>query len=58
MKTFAIYWSGDHLMYVEMHETEEDCWRIYLGWPTKGEVRDKQACGFRCVEVSIMPVTK
>jgi hypothetical protein len=54
LKTFGIY-LGAELLYVGRHENADDCWRIYLGWPTKGEVREKQDQGFRCVEVAVTP---
>lgn len=36
--------------------TPEHAWRVVLGWPTKGYVRDKQAQGWRCIRVQVTAV--
>lgn len=35
--------------------TEDDAWRIRLGWPTRGEVREAKLNGWRCIRVAITP---
>lgn len=40
--------SPEGLEYVGMHNSEDDAWRIYLGWPTIGEVRAKLRAGWYC----------
>lgn len=37
-------------------KTEDDAWRVRLGWPTHGEVKDAKASGWRCERVSIISV--
>lgn len=36
--------------------TPEHAWRVVLGWPTREEVREKQAQGWRCVRVRVVEV--
>jgi len=41
------------LAYVGLHEDEADCWRIFLGWPTVGEVKETKARGYYCAKATI-----
>lgn len=41
------------LVYVGLHEDERDCWRIFLGWPTVGEVRERINAGWYCAKAEI-----
>jgi hypothetical protein len=34
-------------------ETEDDAWRIILGWPTRGEVRERKEQGWKAREVTV-----
>ena len=47
LHTFVIV-GPQGLAYVGLHEDEADAWRIFLGWPTRGEVRCAQAQGWYC----------
>lgn len=40
--------NNDGLQYIGLHQSAEDCWRIYLGWPTRGEVIRYMDLGYRC----------
>ena len=42
------------LEYVGVHESSDDAWRIFLGWPTKGEVREKLSQGWYCTKATLM----
>lgn len=38
--------------YIGLHVSEEDCWRIALGWPTVGEVNSRKADGYFVTEIT------
>lgn len=46
----------DGRLYVDANPgaTEEDTWRVALGYPTRGEVREAQAAGLRAVRVLVV----
>ena len=52
MHTYVIV-SPEGLVYVGLHKEEADAWRIFLGWPTVGEVREKIAQGWYCAKATI-----
>lgn len=47
-KPYAIYDKNGRFFYIGLHEDAEDCWRIYLGWPTPSEIADAKARGLQC----------
>lgn len=51
-KPFVIV-NKDGIQYIGLHESEEDCWRIFLGWPTVGEVRWHKERGYRCYAANV-----
>lgn len=51
-KTFVIV-GPKGLAYVGLHDSAEDAWRIFLGWPTVGEVRERVAAGWYCAEAEV-----
>lgn len=52
-KPYAIVNHAGEIEYIGMHTSEDDCWRIYLGWPTVGEVRDAKDRGLTCHPVVV-----
>ena len=52
LKPFVIV-NNDGLQYAGLHASAEDCWRIYLGWPTRGEVAYHMEIGYRCYPANI-----
>jgi hypothetical protein len=52
MKAFVIV-SPHGLEYIGLHESSDDAWRIFLGWPTAGEVKQRIRDGWYCVEASV-----
>ncbi len=45
--------NNDGVQYIGLHASEEDCWRIYLGWPTRGEVGHYKSMGYRCYPANV-----
>lgn len=41
------------MIHLGLFKDEADCWRMYLGWPTKGEVRTAQERGFVCLPCTV-----
>lgn len=38
---------GPHgLKYIGLHDSEETCWRVALGWPSQEEIDHHKALGF------------
>jgi hypothetical protein len=63
MTPFGIYDTKQGtLIYVGLHKNKEDCWKIYLGWPSHEEILDAQYNkGLRCIAVTChydIPMTK
>jgi hypothetical protein len=52
-KPYAVLTATGEIEYLGMHTGEDDCWRIYLGWPTVGEVKDAKARGLNCRPVVV-----
>lgn len=52
-KPYAVVNAVGEIEYIGLHASEDDCWRIFLGWPTVGEVRDAKARGLTCVPVIV-----
>lgn len=52
-KPYAVTNPAGEIEYIGLHTSADDCWRIYLGWPTAGEVRDAQARGLSCHPVIV-----
>ena len=52
LKPFVIV-NNDGLQYVGLHFSEDDCWRIFLGWPTRGEVAHYMKIGYRFYPANI-----
>lgn len=51
---FGIYDKTRSLMlYIGLHANAADCWRIYLGWPSAGEVEQAQADGKVCLTLTM-----
>jgi len=50
---FAIYDANNKIAHVGLYSNEDDCWRVYLGWPTRGEVRDAKERGLRVAPVMV-----
>lgn len=57
MKPYAIYRKGE-LHYLGLHESEADCWRVALGWPTVGEVEERKRAGDLCLPVRVVALPK
>jgi len=45
--------SPEGLEYVGIHESEHDAWKIFLGWPIKGEVRELLRLGWYCTKANL-----
>lgn len=45
--------SPQGLAHVGLYENEAQAWRIYLGWPTVGEVRECIDKGWYCTEATL-----
>ena len=52
LKPFVIE-SNDGIQYIGLHPSDEDCWRIFLGWPTRGEVAHYMSIGYRCYPANV-----
>ena len=39
--------------YVGHHTSEDDAWRVFLGWPTRGEVREKKEKGYYAAQATV-----
>lgn len=52
IETYVIV-SPNGLEYVGLHDSSDDAWRIFLGWPTKGEVRGKLEQGWYCTKATL-----
>jgi len=52
LKPFVIV-SPKGLAHAGLYENEEQAWRIYLGWPTVGEVREHISNGWYCAEATL-----
>ena len=52
IETYVIV-SPNGLEYVGLHESSDDAWRIFLGWPTKGEVRERLEQGWYCTKANL-----
>ena len=52
MKVWGIFRKAE-LLYVGLHSTEQDCWQIYLGWPSDQEIADAKREGKTCERVSL-----
>lgn len=52
IETYVIV-SPHGLEYVGLHGSSDDAWRIFLGWPTKGEVRKKLEQGWYCTKATL-----
>jgi len=52
MKIWAVFRKAE-LLYVGLHTTEQDCWQLYLGWPSEQEVLDAKREGKTCKRVSL-----
>ncbi len=52
MKVFVIV-SPQGMEYIGMHESPDDAWRIHLGWPTAGEVKQRMRDGWYCAEALV-----
>ena len=51
IETYVIV-SPNGLEYVGLHDSSDDAWGIFLGWPTKGEVRELLRLGWYCTPLS------
>lgn len=52
MRVFAIY-EGPTLRYIGLHGSEDDCWRIFLGWPSPSEIINAKLRGLTCEPVQV-----
>lgn len=52
LKPFVIV-APHGLVHLGMFENEADAWRIFLGWPTVGEVKEHKAKGWYCTEATV-----
>ena len=41
------------LVHIGLYKSKDDCWRIYLGWPTRGEVKSAKTQGLMCVGLTV-----
>jgi hypothetical protein len=55
MKVFAIY-HDKKLQFIGIGESYDDCWRIFLGWPSEEEIKNAKNNGYYCVEVKVTPI--
>jgi hypothetical protein len=53
-KPYAVYDHESILMYIGLHWDEEDCWRIFLGWPSDEEIKDAKERGLRVYPVKVL----
>lgn len=54
MFPFAIYDAKRSVMvHLGLYKDEADCWRVFLGWPTRGEVRHAQSQGLVCLPCAV-----
>jgi hypothetical protein len=53
--TFAIYDPDKAIRHVGLYTTEDECWQIYLGWPSEDEIKGQKDLGFKCVKVVVSP---
>ena len=51
-ETYVIV-SPNGLEHVGLHESSDDAWRIFLGWPTKGEVRELLMLEWYCTKANL-----
>jgi len=42
------------VVYLGLHPNEEDCWRIFLGWPDDEEINQAKKRGYTCKRVSVV----
>jgi len=52
-KPYAVVTTTGEIEYIGMHTSEDDCWCVFLGWPTVGEVGDAKARGLSCAPVIV-----
>ena len=53
MLPFGIYdTKACSMVHIGLYESADDCWRIFLGWPTFGEVNDAKARGLVCLSLT------
>lgn len=52
MKQWAVF-DKHVLCYIGLHDSEVDCWRIFLGWPDDEEIADAKRRGLKCERVSV-----
>jgi len=51
---FGIYDSNQcGMVYIGLHESQDDCWRIFLGWPDNAEIDDARKRGLVCLPLTI-----
>ena len=50
---YAVYDRDGDMVYIGLHDNEEDCWKIYLGWPHLEEIADAKARGLKVVRVRV-----
>ena len=55
MKVWCYFGANGHICADSSFKNAEECWRILLGWPTKGEVKAAQRRGdqVRQIEISV-----
>jgi hypothetical protein len=41
------------MAFLGLFKDEADCWRVYLGWPTRGEVRHAKSKGLVCLPCTV-----
>jgi len=51
---FGVYDTKKYMMcHIGLYENEDECWRVYLGWPTRGEVRWYKEQGLKVVPLQV-----
>lgn len=41
------------LVYVGLHTDEDDCWQIFLGWPSEAEIENAKKLGYYCTTATV-----
>jgi hypothetical protein len=49
---YGVYDRDGALVYLGLHHDEDDCWRIFLGWPDQEDIDRAKASG-----LTVSPVT-
>jgi len=54
MKVWAYFGADGRVCADSQFQSEDDAWRVMLGWPSRGEVRAAQERGDRVTQIEIV----